>query len=754
MEGCQNIDLEIEGHALIDDNQFSENQAGFSNCELAGGLSSDKDFDISLGMDADDRLPELNESIEPQRNQKNGRYNLRKSLAWDSAFFTSAGVLDAEELSSMITGSEKSEKHLLPGIQEDITESTESISTLGSDNLTLETFDDDLFVDIRASIQRSSKKKSNFTNSSINTAAMGLDSTSISSLKKEDAVSQNKNPKPGLNKTSNLQTLRTSKCQPKQNIGKLESGKASKQDSGHSQMKSIAKVGETKSILPKAPKTATSSSISSSPTAAKRDSMAGRVKSEYGSTKSATVSSKGTQPPKVSVLSGARKALPKPAMSPKCSMLGSSTTSRVLSTRSSTSSDSSSNMSSGTPAKSTLTARRNPGKIGNVSNGPSGSIPKTPSRGAVKNKLPSSGLSAYLTSAKISSSVSPASSISEWSSVSSSSSSMINQRSNNSRTSLDTSSCRSMDGDIVRLDPKTNSTDRTANGHGNQGVVLPSNNLKKSSAQTGILHPPTKPSGLRLPSPKIGFFDGVKSSGRTPNGQQQSQSGLPPKNSAAASIQNRNSNSKLKSAKVPTARMVTSLSSIKPDSPKATSPASFQEKAHALVNSPHLSLGVNGTETGESCQKAEKVMVEDGVKQVMDADTGFVFKENLSELNMFNNMGSGDIKTVSVEGSNASVSVLVNQDHIEKNPHLNSDGNDKENGHAPIRELIIDTSECALSFPAIVSESAACRAPFAPMNFPRSNDCIDMPKDLAAQVVVADKTVFALLSLEQKENNS
>ncbi|KAL7133409.1 hypothetical protein ABFS83_12G138600 [Erythranthe nasuta] len=754
MEGCQNIDLEIEGHALIDDNQFTENQAGFSNCELAGGLSSDKDFDISLGMDADDRLPELNESIEPQRNQKNGRYNLRKSLAWDSAFFTSAGVLDAEELSSMITGSEKSEKHLLPGIQEDITESTESISTLGSDNLTLETFDDDLFVDIRASIQRSSKKKTNFTNSSINTAATGLDSTAISSLKKENAVSQNKNPKPGLNKTSNLQTLRTSKCQPKQNIGKLESGKTSKQDSGHSQMKSIAKVGETKSILPKAPKIATSSSISSSPTAAKRDSMAGRIKSEYGSTKSATVSSKGAQPPKVSVLSGARKALPKPAMSPKCSMLGSSTTSRVLSTRSSTSSDSSSNMPSGTPAKSTLTARRNPGKIGNVSNGPSGSIPKTPSRGAVKNKLPSSGLSAYLTSAKISSSVSPASSISEWSSVSSSSSSMINQRSNNSRTSLDTSSCRSMDGDIVRLDPKIHSTDRTANGHGNQGVVLPSNNLKKSSAQTGILHPPTKPSGLRLPSPKIGFFDGVKSSGRTPNGQQQSQSGLPPKNSAAASIQNRNSNSKLKSAKVPTARMVTSLSSIKPDSPKATSPASFQEKAQALVNSPHLSLGVNGTETGESCQKAEKVMVEDGVKQVMDADTGFVFKENLSELNMFNNMGSGDIKTVSVEGSNASVSVLVNQDHIEKNPHLNSDGNDKENGYAPIRELIIDTSECTLSFPAIVSESAACRAPFAPMNFPRSNDCIDMPKDLASQVVVADKTVFALPSLEQKENNS
>lgn len=47
----------------------------------------------NLGIDVDGHLPELCESTEPERNQRNGRYNLRKSLAWDSAFFTSAGTL-------------------------------------------------------------------------------------------------------------------------------------------------------------------------------------------------------------------------------------------------------------------------------------------------------------------------------------------------------------------------------------------------------------------------------------------------------------------------------------------------------------------------------------------------------------------------------------------------------------------------------------------------------------------------------------
>jgi len=73
-----------------------------------------------------------------------------------------SGVLDAEELSSIIEGVEKDEKHELPDIQEDVYKSCESISTLASDSLTFESaeVEGDLFEDVRASIQKSSRKSS------------------------------------------------------------------------------------------------------------------------------------------------------------------------------------------------------------------------------------------------------------------------------------------------------------------------------------------------------------------------------------------------------------------------------------------------------------------------------------------------------------------------------------------------------------------------------------------------------------------
>ncbi|KAH6798779.1 hypothetical protein C2S51_035263, partial [Perilla frutescens var. frutescens] len=606
IEGCQEIDLEFEAHDLIDNYQFPDT------------VDAKKEVN-SLGIDANDHLPELHESTEPERNLKNGRYNLRKSLAWDSAFFTSAGVLDAEELSSMITKTDKKEKHILPGIQEEITGSTESISTLQSDCLTLETFEDDLFLDIRASIQRSSKKASNLIKSSSKIPAMELDGPAISSPKKEDFLFQTKSPKPGVKKTSGLQTVRMSKSQLKP-TAKLSSGRSIiKQDSVQSQAGPIGKTGGTNSVLPKPLKTIGGSVPSS--TAAKRESVGtGRVKPECGSSKQGSVPGKGIQLPKVSALGGSRKMLPKPAVALKSSSLGSLATSTVHSTRSSTSSDNSINTSSGNTAKPTLmTARRNLVKSNNISTGASasGSIPKTPSRAVPKNKVPTPSLSTYLKSTKISSSVSPASSISEWSSASSTSS-LVKQRSSISRTSLDTTSCRSVDGDSIRLDPRDNPTGQKAERQENQGAMKPTLTSKKSSAESGTLHAPVKPSGLRLPSPKIGFFDG--SSSRTPNGHQRSQSALPPKNGAATSTPTRSSNGKLKSAKVPTAKMATSLANIKSGSPKAASPASSQEKSHALVeassisvdvnDSSSLSLGVKGSATGETCQKAVEVEAE------------------------------------------------------------------------------------------------------------------------------------------------
>lgn len=54
--------------------------------------ASAKEVD-GVGIGVNEHLPELHESTEPERSQRNGRYNMRKSLAWDSAFFTSAGNL-------------------------------------------------------------------------------------------------------------------------------------------------------------------------------------------------------------------------------------------------------------------------------------------------------------------------------------------------------------------------------------------------------------------------------------------------------------------------------------------------------------------------------------------------------------------------------------------------------------------------------------------------------------------------------------
>ncbi|KAB5512198.1 hypothetical protein DKX38_029226 [Salix brachista] len=116
---------------------------------------------------------ELVESMEAQRMKKKKKYNLCKSIAWDSAFFTSAGLL-LLIISTMMGGG----KHMLLGIDEDIHKSTNSISTLASDNLTLENLEADLFGDIRASIQRSTKR-SDVGNSTSEVVSLETKNTSI-----------------------------------------------------------------------------------------------------------------------------------------------------------------------------------------------------------------------------------------------------------------------------------------------------------------------------------------------------------------------------------------------------------------------------------------------------------------------------------------------------------------------------------------------------------------------------------------------
>lgn len=79
----------------------------------------------------------------------------------------------------MIEGTEKGKKHVLPGIEEDISRSTDSLSTLESENLTLESLEAELFEDIRASIQKSSKASS-MANSSRKVASQETDTLALS----------------------------------------------------------------------------------------------------------------------------------------------------------------------------------------------------------------------------------------------------------------------------------------------------------------------------------------------------------------------------------------------------------------------------------------------------------------------------------------------------------------------------------------------------------------------------------------------
>ncbi|CAI9760709.1 unnamed protein product [Fraxinus pennsylvanica] len=781
MEISEKIDLAAEALSLMDlssqnDNQFSGNQSEPKTCEFSGVMGPKMEVNCTLGIDVDDHMPELCESTDLEKAQRNGRCNLRKSLAWDSAFFSNAGVLDPEELSTMIKGAEKDKNHLLPGIEEEIRNSIDSISTLENDNFTVESLEDDLFVDIRASIQRSSKKKPNATNYISQSATMEIDNQAISTLKKESLASQNKlHSEPALKNTSR-QTIRMPKCQPKQNVGTQGSGKVVKQDSGHLQVtQSLTKINESSSLRPKPPKAISRATLTST-SAAKRDSMgSSRVKSEIGSSKLTSVSNRGSQASKVPVLSGARRVLPKPAPSSKSSSLGSSTTSKVLSTRSSTSSDSSDSMLSKTTAKSPLTTvRRNPVKSSTIRPASSGSIPKTPSKG-LKNKPPPSTLSAYMRSTKISSSVTPASSISEWSSASSSSSSTVYQRSSNSRNSLDISSCPSVDDSVIPLGLRNHSTDRIADERESKETALPGRNLDKSSKQSGTLQAPAKPSGLRMPSPKIGFFDGSKSLVRTPNGTPRTHSGMLTKSGAAICSPKGSSNIKPKNGKFPTARAVSSLANVKPDFPKARSPASFPQRSCASTNdscsltdvedSPSLSPEAQGKRSGEKNWKSQKVHAKgsDGNKQVIDADIGVVMNMSVGDLideaafKMHRNMGTGDIKIVPVEDNNALGSksngqrvdkdVLDDQNHLKCSHSICKENEDQRelsepkkdvntNAYSQKDEPLSDISDSAsVSFPATASTTAASRAPFTLKDSFYNSECPDFSKESAEQLV-------------------
>ncbi|KAJ6968522.1 hypothetical protein NC653_036486 [Populus alba x Populus x berolinensis] len=234
---------------------------------------------------------------------------------------------------------------------------------------------------------------------------------------------------------------------------------------------------------------------------------------------------------KVPALGGPRNVVPRPTLPIKSSLRSSSALKTQLKTSSCV--DSSGRLSSDSSSKSSLNfLRKDDSRTGNHSSSTSNvkTALKLPSRN--KNQSTSSHLSPYLKSVtKLSSNISPASSISEWSSASLSPTSTLNKKSNSSRSSFDISSCKDASGDSDAsqvMDSQNYFNDEHSVGHGTQLGLSGECVKKATTASSSVLHPDSaKPSGLRLPSPKIGFFDGVRSAVRTPNRNNQSHEALP-----------------------------------------------------------------------------------------------------------------------------------------------------------------------------------------------------------------------------------
>ncbi|GMH26407.1 hypothetical protein Nepgr_028250 [Nepenthes gracilis] len=496
---------EASGFSLID---FSVS----GDFLLVSGSDAESSRKDNLGdvLIEESQLSQPSESLESEIPQWKDNFNLRKSFAWDNAFFTSAGVLDPEELYSIIEGAEigRRKNQLLPGIEEDLSKSSNSISTFESDGLTLESLEADLFFDIRASIQRSSK--ASVSGNTCNNWGQGAgDSSSDLGLKMVESASRNMvKPKSALKKpNASVRSLcKTTK------LGSL----------GAQVTKPAVKSQGSTSLLSRLPKIAHKKSSVAATPGKSMSNGANRVKSEVN--KSGNAKGQEARALKVTHPSDSRTSVPKV-------MASTITKTRIPSSCSSCGSPTSS---------SSENSLRRPSNIVPKSVERMGSLPpsknlKNQSKVALNSKSPlrNNQLSAYVkATSKIASSISPASSISEWSSESSSSVATVNQKLASSKSCSSYCGGIASDSDELQNHP----SDLGSIGHENQVGEL----LRQSPKQALA-----KPSGLRMPSPRIGFFDGVKAGARTPSHGVQSHSGVPsnlPTSEAANSSSNCSSN--------------------------------------------------------------------------------------------------------------------------------------------------------------------------------------------------------------------
>ncbi|KAB2630789.1 hypothetical protein D8674_008308 [Pyrus ussuriensis x Pyrus communis] len=564
------IDVSAEDDSLLNsfagDNMFSisEDQENRS-FQLFEGMTANKLEDVPENFELTKQVTEPSESLEPEMTKKSGKCNLRKSLAWDRAFFTSAGVLDPEELSCMIDG-DKTGKKMLPGIQEEIHRSTDSISTLGSDTLTLEGSEANLFEDVRASIQKSSKA-SKAVNESMKDG-LGVTETNNSGTSKGiNVVSQNKVMPRFASKKPTVSVQKPGKVKKASTCPDVSQSDSARGDTSTSLLKQTKVIGKP---IP-SPKPLT-----------KRASLGSKlIQREKDNVKSAT--GRGVPLPKIPSSS---RVLPGPGPLARSSFLDTSPgTKREGAPSSFDSSGSTSNNIGPCNSKRKTDSR--------TANPPSsGSTSKTPSRIEPRNKC-QSGKSLLSTNkvpgTKLVTSTSPAHS---WSSESSSSFSTLEKMSNSPRANLDTRSSKSssVGGDAPDiLDLKNHIYDQSSIGNETQVTGLLRQCDVKASTENSGLPPASKPSGLRLPSPKIGFFDGAKTAVSSPKGSMQPhpvvRSGLP--KSGVRSVILSAGQNKGKVGKLLPVRNVSKLGNKNPDAQKTSfstkpkSPVPIQQASSA-----------------------------------------------------------------------------------------------------------------------------------------------------------------------------
>lgn len=582
------IDVSFEDDSLINfagplEPSFSENQEQKQVRFLDPFDSPNAEASFNSLKEGEQGSPLLGSSeTEKGRSVK---CNLRKSLAWDNAFFTSEGFLEPDELSSMIGGTEKSSKHVLPGIEEDIHRSTDSLSTLSSDTRTLKSLEGDLFEDVRASIQKSSMA-SNVANSNSKKKLGVAEYQTIQSSKVDLASRDKMMPKAPLRKPS---------------VGTQGSGKATKQVSVRPQTSQSVAKNDLSTRSPCKPPRVVGRNSAISNVSTKRASLgANRIKLEKDNSRTASV--RVVPAPKVTSSGSSQNVVPRPTP-PSRSLHSSAATKTELKT-SCSSLDSSGSGSSGSTGKLSLNSmKRNESRSRTQNCSSSGStvkrLSKTESRS--KSQSESSNLTAYLRSAtKASSSRSPASSISEWSSESTSSTATAIHRPKSTRTSLDSSSSMgvSVNGDAPQvLDSHNNSKNQCSVGDDSKAPGFLGEHIKGASMGTSALLCPasSKPSGLRMPSPKIGFFDGVRSVSRTPPGSLQSHSSLPSALSriGAASISPSAGSNKAKLGKSPSAKTISVQSTQQTALNKKIRPSlSLQAPSNAAVKVSSVSRNV------------------------------------------------------------------------------------------------------------------------------------------------------------------